>query len=312
MLHAQVFRLVALDESDLPQTLGHFAHAAFLALLAKGDAALTSTLHEKQGAKPFTTAVHQPLFPAHPAQDRALGSARRGGTQSGQLQPGDERLLRITLLDDTLYHALMAPLLDTPEALVITLGAAGFRVAEAPKGGPGASWAGQTEPTDLVARAGLHDLITLELYSPTAFSRGQSEWGKLMDVLPTPTAVFDSLIGKWKMMASIQGTHVPLPDRAALMEFIQQRVVVARIEGLRTSMLRYTSGPQIGSVGTIAYRIKGLAGERSGGGVQRDATVSEETTAAVRWLNILADFAFYSGIGYRTPMGMGQARRIHP
>jgi CRISPR/Cas system endoribonuclease Cas6 (RAMP superfamily) len=29
----------------------------------------------------------------------------------------------------------------------------------------------------------------------------------------------------------------------------------------------------------------------------------------VRTLNLLADFAFYSGIGSKTTMGMGQARR---
>ncbi|MBM4027556.1 MAG: CRISPR system precrRNA processing endoribonuclease RAMP protein Cas6, partial [Planctomycetes bacterium] len=36
----------------------------------------------------------------------------------------------------------------------------------------------------------------------------------------------------------------------------------------------------------------------------------DTTSPYVRTLNLLADFAFYSGVGTKTTMGMGQARRV--
>ena len=35
-----------------------------------------------------------------------------------------------------------------------------------------------------------------------------------------------------------------------------------------------------------------------------------DNTALVKQLNMLANFAFYAGVGQKTTMGMGQARRL--
>jgi CRISPR-associated endoribonuclease Cas6 len=314
MLHALTIRLVATEATDLPETHGHFAHATFLALLNTGDTALAARVHDMTGAKPFTTAVLSTTLSPAPSMARARGTypAR---IQRGRLEKGEERLLRVTLLDGALYQPLMAPFLRAGAPPTVTLGAAHLCVAGV-QATPGISpWVGYADPSDLLTKAATTDLISLVFESPTAFSRGQSAWGKMMDLLPAPSLVFDSLIGKWKAMAQWQQPALPLPDRQSLLQFVEERVVVKEIEHLKTVMLRYTSGPQIGVVGALTYQIKGETSSTSNtnahtarAGLPDLMPLSKD--GPLLWLNALADFAFYSGIGYRTTLGMGQARRV--
>jgi CRISPR-associated endoribonuclease Cas6 len=62
---------------------------------------------------------------------------------------------------------------------------------------------------------------------------------------------------------------------------------------MESQMFRYWGRPQIGATGKITYLLK-----------------DKDNHAMIRALNMLADFAFYSGTGYKTTMGMGQCRRI--
>ena len=57
-------------------------------------------------------------------------------------------------------------------------------------------------------------------------------------------------------------------------------------------MLRFRHSPQVGFVGRVTYRLMA------------------EDDAARCQLNALADLAFYSGVGMKTTMGMGQSRRV--
>jgi CRISPR-associated endoribonuclease Cas6 len=50
----------------------------------------------------------------------------------------------------------------------------------------------------------------------------------------------------------------------------------------------------IGCVGEVNYRILG-----------------EASPELVKHVNVLADFALYSGVGRKTPMGMGMLRRLN-
>jgi CRISPR/Cas system endoribonuclease Cas6 (RAMP superfamily) len=76
------------------------------------------------------------------------------------------------------------------------------------------------------------------------------------------------------------------------MGYVDEHVVVKRIQGLETRMLRYRRAPQVGFVGRVCY---GLMAEDSAARAQLDA---------------LANLAFYTGVGMKTTQGMGQVRRV--
>jgi CRISPR-associated endoribonuclease Cas6 len=66
--------------------------------------------------------------------------------------------------------------------------------------------------------------------------------------------------------------------------------------------VRFTTHLQPGFVGMCKYELRGP---------DEELQVTEETTLTTRqqiWL--LAQLAFYCGIGYKTAMGMGQVRPI--
>jgi CRISPR-associated endoribonuclease Cas6 len=122
----------------------------------------------------------------------------------------------------------------------------------------------------------------LEFASPTTF-RSQGQYLPL----PLPELVFGSLLDRWQAFAPI-ALH---PD---LRRFAAEAVVLGRYH-LRTRGMPYKQGGmQIGFTGEATFVV-----------LNRDRY----------WLNVLhllAAFAFYSGIGYQTGAGLGQARVIEP
>lgn len=132
---------------------------------------------------------------------------------------------------------------------------------------------------DLLAGAGDARKILLEFLSPTAFKVGDHSFP-----FPLSELVFASLLRHW---AAVSPVAMP-PGLDALMPSI----MVARHE-LRTELLQFHKFKAIGFTGTVVYELP-----------------DEMPDPAVRALNCLADFAFYSGVGWKTTMGMGQTRRI--
>ena len=125
--------------------------------------------------------------------------------------------------------------------------------------------------------------IPLCFDAPTAFSlRGDQ---RNMYVLPDPALVWSSLAGYWDELAADN-------RQEAVREFVTDHVVVS-YHRLQTVMLRFPDHPQIGFTGDVTFKILNPA--------HPDLT---------RHLNRLADLAFYTGLGSKTTMGMGQVRRM--
>jgi CRISPR-associated endoribonuclease Cas6 len=76
----------------------------------------------------------------------------------------------------------------------------------------------------------------------------------------------------------------------AINNWCKENVIVAHYN-LSTRYLPSSKFGQIGFQGTITYHVKG-----------------NPTSLEAQWLTPLARFALFSGIGYKTTMGMGQAR----
>lgn len=273
-LYSLVLVLAPTVEATLGATMGHQAHAAFLDAIRVADPALSATLHASGvPVRPFTMS---PL----------LGTGRPRGDEV-TLSPERTYALRCTVLDAAVYERFMARFLQSDGRPLLRLGRASLLIREI-RTTPGSHpWAGYTTWQELADGAQPRPELTLEFASPTAFSFGQKAWGKKIVLLPQPELVFDSLARAWNLLApaSLQ------VDRQALAEYLKEHAVIKQLR-ISTRMLRFARSPQVGFTGQATYGL-----------MQADG-------AARRQLAMLAEFAFYAGVGYKTTMGMGQCRRI--
>lgn len=274
-LYSLVLVLVPTSAATIPATMGHQAHAAFLGAIRTVDAALSAALHAPGApVRPFTVS---PL----------LGTGRAG---EGEVTLWPERTyaLRCTVLDGAVYGRFMARFLESDGRPLIRLGRAELLVREI-RATPGSHpWAGYSSWAELAAQAQPKGRVVLAFTTPTAFGFGQRAWGKQIVVLPEPRLVFGSLARTWNALAPAELRI----DGKALRAYLEEQAVVTHIDGLRTQMLHYDRAPQLGFVGRVGFGLMG------------------EDEAARRQLNMLADFAFYAGVGMKTAMGMGQCRRM--
>jgi CRISPR-associated endoribonuclease Cas6 len=131
----------------------------------------------------------------------------------------------------------------------------------------------------LLQRAATTPRLTVRFLSPTSFRAGNAQ-----DVLPRPERVFGSLYAAWQAFA-------PAPLDDTLVEVFPTLRISAY--DLRTELVHFGRYKVIGFKGQVTYTCPG------------------ETDAQTRRaLNALADFAFYAGVGYKTTMGLGQARHL--
>ena len=273
-LHSIVVTLTPTREASVRATMGRQAHAAFL-----------KTVHESDEA--LAEALHTPGMPVRPFTVSMLQNTPRARNGRLHLSPEQTYWLRFTTLYEPIFERFMMRFLDGGGRPAVRLGRAVLLIKEILATPEGHGWAGYDSWSRLVQRAKADEEIVLEFSSPTAFGFGQKDWGKKVMVLPLSETVFGSLARSWNALA-------PTPfqvDRRRLREYLDEHVVIKRIDDLHTQMLRFRRSYQIGFVGRVTY---GLMGD--------DRPIRCQ-------LNALADLAFYAGIGMKTTMGMGQCRR---
>jgi len=122
--------------------------------------------------------------------------------------------------------------------------------------------------------------ITFSFLSPTAFHLGDREFLLFPEALP----LWESLLRVWNRYAP---TNYQM-EKQAVQECVAKSTAVAECN-VSTQTLRNPKYIQKGFAGTCTYSI--------------EAEVKDAQSLAV-----LAAFAPYSGIGYKTTMAMGQVR----
>lgn len=272
--YSTVVKLISTGAGTLPATQGRLAHAVFLDIIQAVEPDLAQQLHAKNQRRPFTVS---PLW--------GLGRAR-GGEMT--IKPNQEVSLRFTLLGDALFAALLRHFVEVGRLTAIRLHALEFQITDI-LAAPGSHlWAGYNTADELWRQAQPNQRkIILDLESPTVFSRSSKNGlGKFMEPFPSPPMLFGSLAAKWN-------AHVPHRlDKKAIRDYAEETVVVGEYK-LESRMFRYWGQPQIGTTGRVTYRLK-----------------DKRNPEMNHLLNLLADFAFYGGVGYKTTMGMGQVRRV--
>lgn len=270
--YALVINLTAQHEAALPVSHGQFAQAAFMALVRAAQPDLAEALHDLSDHKPYT------LSTLHGQLDR------RNGRYA--LPAGWRGHFRLTLLHSSLFNVFMQRLLREPQ-VTIRLGQADFLV-DSVYGAPGSHpWCGYATAESLQTEASLAPQVRLEFISPTSFNQTEKSDAGIARValLPEPRLIWTSLRAKWQRF-----TALPLPD--GFDEWVERNVVVSEVRRWETRALRYKGGDLLGGQGDVTFRAL------------------HDDPAMVRAWNLLADFAFFSGVGRKTGIGMGQCRRL--
>ncbi len=145
-------------------------------------------------------------------------------------------------------------------------------------------WAGTTTYQDLSRKFLLSTAkhprhIALKFFSPTTFRRK----GKFLP-LPLPDLVFGSLLDRWQLFA-----HIALhPD---VRRFADEMVMVKNFN-IRSRAKPYKQRAFIGFTGEVSFQVM------------------NQDHYWISVLSMLAEFSFYSGIGYRTSVGFGQVKKL--
>ena len=274
MLLSVVYRLHPAVDAHLPATLGQAIHGAFFNLVEQADPALARRLHSPSGSRLPTKFTTSPLQGPSSAQDGRIS-----------LSKDQAYWLRFTSLDRELSQLL----LNLPAERIGCLNLLGVpleveQVATEPGQHP---WAAHTD------FAALYDhwlvkcrrpprRIGLRFYSPTTFRHD-----KLNLPFPLPRLIFLTLADKWNAFSPV---HLGAEINEAIDDFLEP----TRYE-LRTRVMRFPHSYESGFVGRCEYRLH---------------RATQEGDLLMRIINLLTDFAFYAGVGAKTTMGMGQARRI--
>lgn len=185
---------------------------------------------------------------------------------------------RISLLDDTLFGKLTHLWLNLNPDHPWHLGPADLHITSI-LGTPQSTqpWANATTYAQLYEEASESDrILSLSFATPTAFRQGQYD-----TALPTRESVFNSLLQRWNKHSKIELSPIAIES------------IFPSFFNIRTEILADSRSKFIGCVGEVSYRLMG-----------------DLEPVLIKHINVLADFALYSGVGRKTPMGMGMVRRL--
>ncbi|MFC1960711.1 CRISPR system precrRNA processing endoribonuclease RAMP protein Cas6 [Chloroflexota bacterium] len=212
-----------------------------------------------------------------------LVGARRNTPNVRQIQPDRTYWFRLTAFDPAVVAVLEKLLADPPAAAElenVSLPVVG--ITADPEKHP---WAGQTMFEEiaapyLLARQQSPRRLKLQFASPTGFRHND-----MTMAVPLPSLVFGGLADRWNAFSPI---------------------------GVSPEVRAYSDA----SVAMTNYRLHSQAIPQKAGAAQIGA-VGEAGYVAVRYdrywmavLGLLADFAFYGGVGRGTTTGLGQVRRL--
>lgn len=272
MPHSLILTLI--PQSTIPPGYlkGKHLHALFLNLVSSVDRTLGTHLHDQKTDKAFTLS---PLQIGHPkTTDFILQREHKY-----PIKAGTPCWWRIALLNDSLFGNLTQLWLNLNPEQPWHLGPANLQITSI-LGTPHTDfpWANYATYADIYAQASEEERqINLAFCTPNAFRQMHFD-----TALPTRDLVFNSLLRKWNQYSGI--------------EFFSDLIepIYPSFFDIHTEIIDDARSKFIGCVGVMNFRILG-----------------EVESMKIKQINALADFALYSGVGRKTPMGMGMVRRIN-
>ena len=202
---------------------------------------------------------------------------------SHMVEAGQNVWFRATTLREKESTYLRKVVSPTLQGRVIQLGQVCFEVQKVARIGEH-PWTGEVSYQSLVEKhfnsnENVQESLKVEFASLTAFHDGDRHMP-----VPLPETVFGSWLRRWNHFSSVS-----LPW--AVGDLKEAKLALSRYE-LKTDTVKYKHATWIGFTGTCQYRLF------SGQGFW------------LRLCNLLTEYAFYCGTGYKTTFGLGQTRSM--
>ncbi|BAY41311.1 CRISPR-associated protein Cas6 (plasmid) [Nostoc sp. NIES-2111] len=272
MPHSLVLNLVP-QSPIYPEFLtGRHLHALFLTLVSSVDQALGDYLHSAKADKAFT------LSPLQIQRQQKPNYHSLQFIHQRPISAGTACWWRVSLLDDTLFSQLTPLWLNLNPKHAWHLGSADLHITSI-QGTPQSTqlWANACTYEQLYEQASDRERnLDFTLATPVSFRQGGYD-----NVLPTKDSVFNSLLSRWNKYSGIEIGSLAIES------------VYPSAFNINTEVLTNYESKFIGCVGRMGYRILG-----------------DVEPLAIKQMNTLANFALYAGLGRKTTMGMGMARRV--
>lgn len=302
-LYSLLITLRPLERGTLMPFAGELIHAAWLDWIRSEAPEVASALHDGNRRRLFTCSnLHFPFLTPK------IREAERNNIHL-PLDPGKVYTLRLTLLLGELfplfYHSLMSyGVKEASKRPFMRLGKQTFLLEEVISSSDDSSgWTGYTSFRALVEKAQAlplksEGILEFDFASLTAFHRGNAEsiYGKHYALLPLPQYVFPWLAKRWVELAPSELTEIV--QREQIEHYIENEGIVIADHALQTHRVQFSKHPQRGFIGTCTYRLRSSDKENPSSG---PLNVRQQ-------LMLLSWLAFYTGVGYKTTMGMGQLR----
>lgn len=307
-LYALLLKLRPLERGTIMPFSGELVHGAWLNWLRDTAPDIAQKLHEGNKRRPFTCSSLQ--FPY--TQERIL-QAQRDNVHL-PLDPEKTYTVRLTLLQGELFPLFYTMIMGKNDLTARTsprpfmqIGKQSFLLEEVVSHADDPSgWTGYTTCEDLVEAAKtkrlIHDQpLEMEFASITTFNRVRYSVGRHGNhyaCLPLPSYVFGGLAIRWQEIAPPALKQVVQPQQ--IQDFIETEGVVIDGYRLQTHKAHFVQHVQPGFVGSCCYLLRG----------PDDRLTAEETLTLRQQILLLSWLAFYTGVGYKPTMGMGQARAM--
>lgn len=281
---------------------GELVHGAWLKWVHDASPEVAEMLHQGNKRRLFTcSSLSFPFL-----QERMLQAQRENIHLP--LDPAKTYTIRITLLLGDLYPLFYHTLLSkTEKQPFLHIGKQAFlleMVAATPDEASG--WANSVMFVDLVAQArerrfGRAEPLTLEFASLTTFNWicvADKTYGNHYAQLPLPRYVFPGLARRWHEIAPPE--LAPVVQRERIDAYVEADGVIIDDYQLQTHLVHFADYPQRGFIGTCRYLLRG----------PDEQTLPEAPLTIRQQLWLLGQLAFYTGVGYKPTMGMGQTRPL--
>jgi hypothetical protein len=310
-LYAFLLKLRPLKYGTLMPFSGELVHAAWLSWLNTAAPDVANWLHEGNKRRLFTCSSLQ-----FPLPRMRMFEAEQNNIHM-PVEPEKIYTLRVTLLLGELFPLFHAALMNFNTQSTHTsgdmkppfmqLGKQTFMLEEvviAPDDASG--WTGFTSCADMVEQIAARKLgrverLKLEFDSLTTFNRGSARnkaYDNYSALLPLPHYVFPGLVRRWEDIAPPE--LVGIVQRARIEQYCQDEGIVISDYALKPHQLKFTTHIQPGFIGTCTYDLRGP-----------DEPTSHDVLLTIRQqILLLAQLAFYTGIGYKTAMGLGRSRIV--
>lgn len=200
-------------------------------------------------------------------------------SKSIQIEKGKNYTIRITLLEDRIFELFTnqvfeEKLKNAPVQIEnVEFTVEGYTLDQTHK------WSGFISEEELFKIDHSERIIKMKFYTPTCFRIGDLHLRE-----PDPEKVFTSILRKFNKYSSIK-IDESIAERFKEIKIKEQDTIQKRV---------YFPNFYIqGFVGTVVFEVPD----------------DEKLLLAA---HVLSEFAFYSGVGYKSTMGLGQAKREKP